>query len=102
MGTRGHGHREEQTNPLGLRENYIRCRSRRVLRKAHKNVTKPIMADKYVSMKEKEESWRKVKRGFDFGDAVKKSTSAQVSAYSDSRNQIRQEDKDSSQPGSQS
>ncbi|GKE20578.1 hypothetical protein Tco_1432090, partial [Tanacetum coccineum] len=75
---------EEQTNPPGLRENYIRCRSRRVLRKHYEKLL-PIMADKYEYEKRKKEKLEEVKARLDFGDARKKSTRAQESTYSESR-----------------
>ncbi|GJZ94255.1 hypothetical protein Tco_0666458 [Tanacetum coccineum] len=45
----------------------------------------PIMADKYEYEKRKKEKLEEVKARLDFGDARKKSTRAQESAYSESR-----------------
>ncbi|GKC44606.1 hypothetical protein Tco_1062328, partial [Tanacetum coccineum] len=45
----------------------------------------PIMADKYEYEKRKKEKLEEVKSRLDFGDARKKSTRAQESAYSESR-----------------
>ncbi|GJW26887.1 hypothetical protein Tco_0040698 [Tanacetum coccineum] len=45
----------------------------------------PIMADKYEYEKRKKEKLEEVKARLDFGDARKKSTKAQESAYSESR-----------------
>ncbi|GJS57707.1 reverse transcriptase domain-containing protein [Tanacetum coccineum] len=45
----------------------------------------PIMADKYEYEKRKKEKLEEVKARLDFGDARKKSTRAQKSAYSESR-----------------
>ncbi|GKD39925.1 hypothetical protein Tco_1260132, partial [Tanacetum coccineum] len=45
----------------------------------------PIMADKYEYEKRKKEKLEEVKARLDFGDAWKKSTRAQESAYSESR-----------------
>ncbi|GKD49275.1 hypothetical protein Tco_1278251 [Tanacetum coccineum] len=45
----------------------------------------PIMADKYEYEKRKKEKLEEVKAKLDFGDARKKSTRAQESAYSESR-----------------
>ncbi|GKA27437.1 hypothetical protein Tco_0713605 [Tanacetum coccineum] len=53
----------------------------------------PIMADKYEYEQRKKEKLEEVKARLDFGEARKKSTRAQESAYSESR-QCRQEDRD--------
>ncbi|GKB15707.1 hypothetical protein Tco_0849630, partial [Tanacetum coccineum] len=45
----------------------------------------PIMADKYEYEKKKKEKLEEVKARLDFGDARKKSTRAQKSAYSESK-----------------
>ncbi|GJY12137.1 hypothetical protein Tco_0381446 [Tanacetum coccineum] len=45
----------------------------------------PIMADKYEYEKKKKEKLEEIKARLDFGDARKKSTRAQKSAYSESR-----------------
>ncbi|GKC40214.1 hypothetical protein Tco_1052598, partial [Tanacetum coccineum] len=45
----------------------------------------PIMANKYEYEKRKKEKLEEVKARLDFGDARKKSTRAQESAYSESR-----------------
>ncbi|GJW60804.1 reverse transcriptase domain-containing protein [Tanacetum coccineum] len=77
--------KNKQTLP-GLREDYIRCRSRRVLRcEKHYEKLLPIMADKYEYEKRKKEKLEEVKARLNFGDARKKSTKAQESAYSESR-----------------
>ncbi|GJT05499.1 ribonuclease H-like domain-containing protein [Tanacetum coccineum] len=70
---------EEQTNPPGLRENTICCRSRWFCEKHYEKLL-PIMADKYEYEKRKKEKLEEVKARLDFGDARKKITRAQKSA----------------------
>ncbi|GJQ94848.1 reverse transcriptase domain-containing protein [Tanacetum coccineum] len=53
----------------------------------------PIMADKYEYERRKKEKLEEVKARLDFGEARKKSTKVQESAYSESRTMARQEEK---------
>ncbi|GKB89772.1 reverse transcriptase domain-containing protein, partial [Tanacetum coccineum] len=78
------GGREEQTNPQGS----VRTTSVVDLEEfCEKNYEKllQIMADKYEYEKRKKEKLEEVKARLDFGDARKKSTKAQESAYSESK-----------------
>ncbi|GKA97334.1 reverse transcriptase domain-containing protein [Tanacetum coccineum] len=76
--------KEEQTNP----QDSVRTTSAVDLEEfceKHYEKLLPIMADKYEYEKRKKEKLEEVKARLDFGDARKKSTRTQESAYSESR-----------------
>ncbi|GKA50119.1 hypothetical protein Tco_0743192 [Tanacetum coccineum] len=76
--------REGQTNPQGSARTTSAVDLEEFCEKHYEKLL-PIMADKYEYEKRKKEKLEEVKARLDFGDARKKSTRAQESAYSESR-----------------
>ncbi|GJT49234.1 reverse transcriptase domain-containing protein [Tanacetum coccineum] len=74
-------------NPLSFHTLYVLSKRRDLEELCEKHYEKllPIMADKYDYEKRKKEKLEEVKARLDFGDAQKKNTRAQESAYSESR-----------------
>ncbi|GKA22745.1 hypothetical protein Tco_0708707, partial [Tanacetum coccineum] len=76
--------REGHTNPQGSARTTSAVDLEEFCEKHYEKLL-PIMADKYEYEKRKKEKLEEVKARLDFGDARKKSTKAQESAYSESR-----------------
>ncbi|GJY68823.1 hypothetical protein Tco_0471805, partial [Tanacetum coccineum] len=70
---------------MGLDENYTNVRDLEEFCEKHYEKLLPIMADKYEYERRKKEKLEEVKARLDFGEARRKSTKAQESAYSESR-----------------
>ncbi|GJY60913.1 hypothetical protein Tco_0461570 [Tanacetum coccineum] len=76
--------REKQTNPQGSARTTSTVDLKELCEKHYERLL-PIMEDKYEYERRKKEKLEEVKAWLDFGEAQKKSTRAQESAYSESR-----------------